>query len=466
MVPQGGATLPRHDDRGRTLVEVVLVFALATGAASALYNVGQSVGFVHRNLHALVALVFLGLPQIMLRRRGNIERYGFTTHPLRLGLTIAAVAIAVVLPLFVGGFIVTVRAACAHAPALVPGSCFRAAHPLWRLPGDFPLQVAAQLVVIALPEELFFRGYVQGRLEEALPPTRTLFGARVGWAWILGAALFALGPLPGDLRAADADPLLPRAGLRLDVRAHALDFARHDLSRRLQLDHGGAERQPIVVRPAAFFDMDRTLLRCNTGTLWIRWQRERGEISLYQTMRGLGWIAQYKLSLLDMEAVLTKLVASMRGQSEGELIDKARLFFDGLIASQVAPKALQAIERHRAEGHLVAILSTSTPYVVEPLATHLGIEHAICTRMNIADGRFDGTHKKPACYGAGKVYWAEAFAREHDVDLAQQLLLHRQLQRPADVGAGGRGARRQSRPAAAPACPARRLGGRRVVTRP
>ncbi len=193
MVPQGGATLPRHDDRGRTLVEVVLVFALATGAASALYNVGQSVGFVHRNLHALVALVFLGLPQIMLRRRGNIERYGFTTHPLRLGLTIAAVAIAVVLPLFVGGFIVTVRAACAHAPALVPGSCFRAAHPLWRLPGDFPLQVAAQLVVIALPEELFFRGYVQGRLEEALPPTRTLFGARVGWAWILGAALFALG---------------------------------------------------------------------------------------------------------------------------------------------------------------------------------------------------------------------------------------------------------------------------------
>ncbi len=164
--------------------------------------------------------------------------------------------------------------------------------------------------------------------------------------------------------------------------------------------------------------MDRTLLRCNTGTLWIRWQRERGEISLYQTMRGLGWIAQYKLSLLDMEAVLTKLVASMRGQSEGELIDKARLFFDGLVASQVAPKALQAIERHRAEGHLVAILSTSTPYVVEPLATHLGIEHAICTRMNIADGRFDGTHKKPACYGAGKVYWAEAFAREHGVDLA------------------------------------------------
>ncbi|HEX9103497.1 MAG TPA: CPBP family intramembrane glutamic endopeptidase [Polyangia bacterium] len=181
------------DQRRRTLIEVVLVFALATGAASALYNVGQSVGFIHRNLHPMVALVFLLLPQIVLRRRGNIERYGFTAEPLGLGLIIAALAILIVLPLFAVGFVVAVRTACAHAPTWVPGSCFRATHPLWRLPPDFALQAAAQLVVIALPEELFFRGYVQGRLEDALPPTRTLWGARVGWAWILGAALFGLG---------------------------------------------------------------------------------------------------------------------------------------------------------------------------------------------------------------------------------------------------------------------------------
>jgi membrane protease YdiL (CAAX protease family) len=181
------------DEKRRTLVEVAVVFAVATGAASLLYNVGQSVAFIHRNLHPMVALIFLVLPQVMLRRRGNIERYGFTTQPLGLGLLIAAVAIAVVLPLFGVGFLVAVRAACTHAPSLVPGSCFRAFHPVWRVPGDFPMQVAAQLVVVALPEELFFRGYVQGRLEDALPPTRTLRGARVGWAWILGAALFGLG---------------------------------------------------------------------------------------------------------------------------------------------------------------------------------------------------------------------------------------------------------------------------------
>ena len=171
--------------------------------------------------------------------------------------------------------------------------------------------------------------------------------------------------------------------------------------------------------PAAFFDMDRTLLRVNSGSLWIRWQREHGAMSLYQMARAIGWLAQYKLSVLDMEAVVTKVIASMRGQPERELAQSARAFFDEWVVAHVAPKALAAIEQHRAEGHVVAILSTSTPYVVEPLARHLGIEHAICTRMNIADGCFDGTHKKPACYGAGKVHWAEAFAKEQDVDLAR-----------------------------------------------
>src|SRR5262249_6132273 len=107
-----------------TLIEVAIVFAIATGAASLLYNVGQSVGFIRNHLHPLVALVFLVLPQVVLRKRGNIERYGFTTHPLGLGLLIAGIAVVVVLPLFSAGFWLTLRLACAHAASLVPGSCW------------------------------------------------------------------------------------------------------------------------------------------------------------------------------------------------------------------------------------------------------------------------------------------------------------------------------------------------------
>lgn len=55
------------------------------------------------------------------------------------------------------------------------------------------------LLVIALPEEAFFRGYLQTELETALPPKRKLFGAGFGVGVVLTSALFALGHVATEL---------------------------------------------------------------------------------------------------------------------------------------------------------------------------------------------------------------------------------------------------------------------------
>ncbi len=177
----------------RIVAEVLGVFALATVLSALLVLAPASWSLVHNNVHALVALVFIALPQLVLPRRQNIERYGFTWQPLALGLTIAAVAIVVVLPLFALGFVALLRLGCGHFPEWVPGACWKVTHPVWRLPPQFALAVPAQLIVVGLPEELFFRGYIQGRLDDAWPPTRRLLGALVGRGYVLQAALFGLG---------------------------------------------------------------------------------------------------------------------------------------------------------------------------------------------------------------------------------------------------------------------------------
>jgi uncharacterized protein len=64
-----------------------------------------------------------------------------------------------------------------------------------RLPPRFALLAFSQLVVVAIPEEVFFRGYLMERLEQVWPPTTNLFGAKVGWALLVSSALFALGHL-------------------------------------------------------------------------------------------------------------------------------------------------------------------------------------------------------------------------------------------------------------------------------
>lgn len=49
-----------------------------------------------------------------------------------------------------------------------------------------------QLLVVALPEEAFFRGYVQGRLAAVMPARRRVFGVPFGAAEVLASALFAV----------------------------------------------------------------------------------------------------------------------------------------------------------------------------------------------------------------------------------------------------------------------------------
>jgi membrane protease YdiL (CAAX protease family) len=189
----------RPEDDGRihgparaAIVEAVGAALLASAGAAVLYRL-QGIAFVRSNLHALVAAVFLFLPQLLLRRRADLDAYGLRARPLELGLRVAGAAIAVVLPAFTLGFVMYNRLLCAHWPSLVPGSCWHVLHPSLRWPVAFPMMVLAQVVVVALPEELFFRGYVQGRLEDALPPQRRLFGAPVGWAVVMQALLFGFG---------------------------------------------------------------------------------------------------------------------------------------------------------------------------------------------------------------------------------------------------------------------------------
>lgn len=69
-------------------------------------------------------------------------------------------------------------------------------HGTWRLKvNELELlnEIAGQLVIIALPEEAFYRGYLQSRLDEALPWKARILGADIGPSLLITSLVFALG---------------------------------------------------------------------------------------------------------------------------------------------------------------------------------------------------------------------------------------------------------------------------------
>jgi len=183
--------------------EPLLAFLATTAVATALYWTSRGVPFLRENLHAFIAVLFYYAPSAASRLAGRPFDYreaGLTTRPRRLNAVVLAVAVAVTFPLFAGGFFLFYDAVCPPAQALgqmvrglCPGTWLGLAGGHWRLPPNFLLLAANQLVVVALPEEMFFRGYLLQRLEARFPPRHRLAGAPVGWALLLSAVLFALG---------------------------------------------------------------------------------------------------------------------------------------------------------------------------------------------------------------------------------------------------------------------------------
>ncbi len=166
-------------------------------------------------------------------------------------------------------------------------------------------------------------------------------------------------------------------------------------------------------RRAALFDMDRTLIRRETASLYVRFQIDSGEATWRDLLRTTVWVAQYTLGILDHEKVARIAVAEIRGMPETVLAARCDDWFSRYVEKHITDGGRDAVRRHREAGDLCAIVTGASPYTAWPLARRLGIDHVVSTVFEVdADRRFTGRPEMPLCLGQGKVERAERLALE------------------------------------------------------
>jgi uncharacterized protein len=187
--PEAERRSPYTSPLGRVLGVVGLTTAIVTLASYLLPEDHKSTG---------VALGFLGMTYLLVLRRddtGFIRHHGLALGgllepaPIEFGRLVRETAVAL---FWAGG------AALLFFPSFWLGYRW-----WWNPPGPFlaaPLgtmaeELLGQLGVIALPEEAFYRGYLQTALDDLWQPRWRLFGARLGWGMVATSAVFALGHL-------------------------------------------------------------------------------------------------------------------------------------------------------------------------------------------------------------------------------------------------------------------------------
>ncbi|RMI02046.1 HAD family hydrolase [Cellulomonas triticagri] len=180
------------------------------------------------------------------------------------------------------------------------------------------------------------------------------------------------------------------------------------------------DRRPPDLRPAAFFDLDKTLIPSSAATAFARPFLRGGLLSRRAVLRAArAQLAFHLASATEdrTERVRAQLSAMVVGWDVDRVAEVVRQSVQGAVGSLLSPAVLDLVARHRAAGHAVVVVSASSDDLVRPIAALVGADDVIASRMTVEDGRYTGAIDFYA-YGPAKAVAMRDLAARRGYDLA------------------------------------------------
>ena len=179
------------------------------------------------------------------------------------------------------------------------------------------------------------------------------------------------------------------------------------------------EAGPGGPRIGAFFDVDGTLIAGFSVMAFWRDRLLSGRLSLGDVADTAVAVIGFRGGGRSFSGLLSTMARMLRDTPEKELVETGQRLFTDEFAGLIYPESRALVKAHLRRGHTVAIASAATRYQIEPLARDLGVEHLLCSRLEVEEGVFTGRALRPYCWGPGKLEAAEHFATQNGVDLDQ-----------------------------------------------
>jgi HAD superfamily hydrolase (TIGR01490 family) len=152
------------------------------------------------------------------------------------------------------------------------------------------------------------------------------------------------------------------------------------------------------VAGAAFFDLDRTLLRRSSALALAGSFRERGLISRRQLAKAAGWQLLFVLRGASHEAVRRAAedgLVVLRGFTPDEMRDLVAEAMEPVLRPLVYAEPLHLVDEHRSRGEPVYIVSATLQEIVQAIADDLGFDGALGTVCEVRDGAYTGHALRP-----------------------------------------------------------------------
>jgi HAD superfamily hydrolase (TIGR01490 family) len=180
------------------------------------------------------------------------------------------------------------------------------------------------------------------------------------------------------------------------------------------------EQPTLLCRTAAFFDVDRTLLRGSSLLHVARPMRRAGLLPTRAMLHAL--VVQARFSFFGFDEV--QIHEAVRGAGllvAGVASERLQQFAQRVMPVHVLPRmyaeARERIDWHQQRGHLVFLVSSSPREFIAVLGELLAVDGIAATDAEMVDGRCTGRIMR-LCHGTGKAESVRELATAHGIDLA------------------------------------------------
>ena len=146
-------------------------------------------------------------------------------------------------------------------------------------------------------------------------------------------------------------------------------------------------------RPAAFFDLDKTIIATSSALAFSKSFYAGGLINRRSVLRSA--YAQFVFlaggadhdQMEKMREFLSRMVTGWPVDTVSEIVNDT---LHNIVEPLVYDEAVSLIEDHRLAGRDVIIVSASGREMVEPIGAMLGVDAVIATQLAISEGRYTG----------------------------------------------------------------------------
>jgi HAD superfamily hydrolase (TIGR01490 family) len=148
-----------------------------------------------------------------------------------------------------------------------------------------------------------------------------------------------------------------------------------------------------VTGTAAFFDLDRTLLRRSSALALAPAFRAAGLISRRQLAKAAAWQALFAVRGASHDAVKRAAedgLVVLRGFRPEELQALVAESMERVLRPLVYAESLDLVDRHRRRGEPVYIVSATLQEIVQAIADDLGFDGALGTICEVKNGVYTG----------------------------------------------------------------------------